>query len=182
MRSVFTTVVVTVPEKEIASELLRSSRRGLEALGRGYFTLDERGSFCATRGAEARQVLVAALATTPQLLQALEEMGHRVLLVVDEVASVPIPTWKALLSAPAHGVVMAGTTSNCEGTGAALEWKVLIDAQPGLKQKRLVLEEPVRYGRGCPVEALLARLRAFPWCGGSRDPWLTEIYDQFLRV
>eukprot|EP00434_Breviolum_minutum_P038563 symbB.v1.2.034212.t1/scaffold4379.1/size40462/4 len=157
------TIVVAAPAAENASELLSWARRGLAVLGQGCMSLDGRGSFCTTRQktnkadtADACQVLVSDLTTAPHLLAALAGMGHQVVAVCDEVASVEIPVFKAILSAPCEAVILAGTTSSCEGTGSALEWKVLLDTgAAGFKQTRLILKEPIRYGLADPLEELL---------------------------
>ncbi|CAK9098673.1 unnamed protein product, partial [Durusdinium trenchii] len=160
------TIVVTAPTADNASEMLGWARHGLAVLGQGCLSIDQRGSFCASRHtssegtADGCQILVSDVETSPQLLVALAAMGHRVFVVVDEVASVAIPAFKSILSAPFQAMIMAGTTSSCEGTGSALEWKVLLDtAKPngkfGFKQTRFFLTEPVRYGHGCQLEELL---------------------------
>ncbi|CAL1158196.1 unnamed protein product [Cladocopium goreaui] len=170
-------IVIAAPAVENVSELLGWARRGLTALGQGCLNLDPRGSFCTTRPEDNSdtstlgicddkavqgcqqgcQVLVSDLATAPQLLFALAGMGHEVVVVCDEAASVEIPVIKSILAAPSRAVIMAGTTSSCEGTGSALEWKLLLDTAgaTGFKQTRLFLKEPIRYGSGCPLEELL---------------------------
>lgn len=42
-------------------------------------------------------------------------------MALSQVASVPVPLFQSILSA-CGAVVMAGTSSGCEGTGSALEW------------------------------------------------------------
>ena len=95
-------------------------------------------------------------------------------LIVDEMASLAIPTLHQLLSAQAALVLLLGTLSGAEGTGAAIQEKVFKELSadsaeachhatlpPGVAMREFVklsLQEAVRYKPGDPVESWLDSL------------------------
>ena len=94
-------------------------------------------------------------------------------LIVDEMASLAIPTLHQLLSAHVPLVLLLGTLSGAEGTGAAIQEKVFKELgdsaeachhatlPPGVSKRefvRLSLQEAVRYKPNDPVEMWLDSL------------------------
>jgi len=71
------------------------------------------------------------------------------LLVVDEAAAVPLSVLKEMMGV--YPVLLSSTTAGYEGTGQALSLKFFKAIRPEMVR----LEEPIRYGRGDPVEAWL---------------------------
>ena len=102
---------------------------------------------------------------------------HAPLLVIDEAAAVRVPDLRAVLACPAASLLMISTLSGCEGTGGALAWKVLglgSESREGHADSTgtcmgdvfsgalcLSLQEPLRYGSGCPLEQVFDRLLFF---------------------
>jgi len=193
-KAVATAAVVSAPEGENMQEVLFAAQVGLTALGwacaeglelrkagipRGFYLLP------ADSAAAVIPVHVASASSTPILLTALASMGHSVCLVVDEAASVHVPELRAVLAAPATVALLVGTLTGCEGTGGALAFKVLAgtgdggtwepQAEPSSalaaasgssKVMWFTLEQPIRYGNGCPVEQMFYKLLFF---GASAD-------------
>ncbi|CAK0870635.1 unnamed protein product [Prorocentrum cordatum] len=160
-----TAVVVAAPAAENARQLMQALRQGLDAQGRrcaACLPVGHGAGLCVLppdAGGTAVQVLFVPAAQAADVVAAMGIVGHSTLLVVDEAASVPVPNLRALLGAHCGAALLASTLSGCEGTGGALEQKVLAgEADGGRGPLLLTLREPVRYGSGCPVEGLLDQL------------------------
>eukprot|EP00439_Symbiodinium_sp_Y106_P069285 s1116_g11.t3 len=107
----------------------------------------------------------------PGFASALALVNDAPVLVVDEMASLPIPQLHQLLVAPAPLILLLGTLSGAEGTGAAVEEKVFKELSAdsaevcrhatlpdGVSERefvKLCLQEAVRYKPEDPVEAWL---------------------------
>eukprot|EP00434_Breviolum_minutum_P019918 symbB.v1.2.017573.t1/scaffold1369.1/size123032/6 len=111
--------------------------------------------------------------TVPGYVAALSAVGDAPVLIVDEMASLAIPTLHQLLSAQVPLVLLLGTLSGAEGTGAAIQEKVFKELgdsaeachhatlPPGVSKRefvRLTLQEAVRYKPNDPVETWLDSL------------------------
>ncbi|CAJ1429295.1 unnamed protein product, partial [Effrenium voratum] len=112
--------------------------------------------------------------SVPGYAAALASVDDAPVLIVDEMASLPIPALHRLLSAEVPLILLLGTLSGAEGTGAAIEEKVFKElgsdsaeachhaSLPSGVSKRdfikLSLQEPVRYKLGDPVEQWLDSL------------------------
>lgn len=94
-------------------------------------------------------------------------LGQAELVVIDEAAAIPLPIVKKLLGP--YLVFMASTINGYEGTGRSLSLKLIdllrknegLAATSGAAPRNLrevVLDEPIRYAPGDPVEAWLNKL------------------------
>lgn len=112
--------------------------------------------------------------TVPGYVAALSAVGDAPVLIVDEMASLAIPTLHQLLSAPVPLILLLGTLSGAEGTGAAIQEKVFKELTadsaeachhatlpPGVTKRdfvKLSLHQAVRYKPLDPVESWLDSL------------------------
>eukprot|EP00435_Cladocopium_sp_Y103_P060292 s244_g22.t1 len=112
--------------------------------------------------------------TVPGYVAALSAVDDAPVLIVDEMASLAIPTLHQLLSAPVPLVLLLGTLSGAEGTGAAIQEKVFKELTadsaeachhatlpPGVTKRdfvKLSLHQAVRYKPQDPVESWLDSL------------------------
>lgn len=90
-------------------------------------------------------------------------LGQAELVVIDEAAAIPLPIVKKLLGP--YLVFMASTINGYEGTGRSLSLKLIQQlrdqsgkTQMGRTLHEVVLEEPIRYAPGDPVEKWLNKL------------------------
>ncbi|RKO99607.1 hypothetical protein CXG81DRAFT_2949, partial [Caulochytrium protostelioides] len=88
------------------------------------------------------------------------QLTHCELLIVDEAAAIPLPLLRKLLGP--YLVFMASTINGYEGTGRALQLKLLKqlreESTSGRPLREITLEIPIRYGHHDPVEAWLDNL------------------------
>lgn len=90
-------------------------------------------------------------------------LGQAELVVIDEAAAIPLPVVKKLLGP--YLVFMASTINGYEGTGRSLSLKLIQQlressgkTQMGRTLHEVVLDEPIRYAPGDPVEKWLNKL------------------------
>ncbi|CAK9093151.1 unnamed protein product [Durusdinium trenchii] len=124
--------------------------------------------------------------TVPGYVTALSCVDDAPVLIVDEMASLAIPTLHQLLSSRAPLVLLLGTLSGAEGTGAAVQEKVFKELgadsaeachhatlPPGVSKRQFVklsLQEAVRYKPGDPVESWLDSLLFLDMPSPPTDP------------
>lgn len=96
-------------------------------------------------------------------------LGQAELVVIDEAAAIPLPVVRKLLGP--YLVFMASTINGYEGTGRSLSLKLILQlraqlavldgdgaAAVGRNLREVVLDEPIRYAPGDPVELWLNKL------------------------
>jgi N-acetyltransferase 10 len=180
----FSNVLVTAPSPENLGTLFEFIVKGLVALG--FRENDDFNAVASTNpewaGAVVRVDLFRGHRQTVAFVlpaDAAARVGSAELLVVDEAASIPLPVVKRMMGA--HLTFLASTVNGYEGTGRSLSLKLLSgmrvaaaggDAGGGgggggaasgaaaaaAVLKEVVLEEPIRYGCGDPVERWLNEL------------------------
>jgi len=129
--------------------------RGLDSAGevfaRAGELLDALGVECDRSPAEVRGREGQARFRPPA--QAVDEAGGYDAIVVDEAAALPVRVLEALLAA-GPPIAFATTVHGYEGAsrGFSVRFKDRLDASDR-PVRELVLEEPIRYARGDPVEA-----------------------------
>uniref|UniRef100_A0A6B2KWW6 RNA cytidine acetyltransferase n=1 Tax=Arcella intermedia TaxID=1963864 RepID=A0A6B2KWW6_9EUKA len=96
------------------------------------------------------------------------KLGQAELVVIDEAAAIPLPQVKALLGP--YLVFLSSTVNGYEGTGRSLSLKLIKELRAGAASpgsvggrvfREVVLEDPIRYSRGDPVEKWLNGLLCF---------------------
>jgi len=168
----YANIFVTAPSPENVGTVFEFVLKGFDALG-----MEEHKDYSLVQ-AEAQElhgalVRINVFRDHRQTVQyaAPEDnaaLAQAELVVIDEAAAIPLPVVKKLLGP--YLILMSSTVNGYEGTGRALSLKLVRDLKSGdsnlinkmggehREVKEMVLQTPIRYSSGDPVESWLYRL------------------------
>lgn len=165
----YANIFVTAPSPENLKTLFQFVLKGLDALGyKEHIDYDVVQSNVPAFGkAIVRVNIFRNHRQTVQYILPHEnaKLAQAELLVIDEAAAIPLPTVRALLGP--YLVFLCSTVNGYEGTGRSLSLKLISQLREsgaklgsgegavGRTFREVLLEEPIRYAPGDPVEAWL---------------------------